>query len=69
MTDAGSTSKGFEGVDVSRHNQLGNVVFVDCHAESRKNSQINPVADPESGGNGGLTNSQYWDPLNSANIK
>jgi prepilin-type N-terminal cleavage/methylation domain-containing protein/prepilin-type processing-associated H-X9-DG protein len=58
-----STSQKFEGVDVSRHNQRGNVVFMDGHYESRKDVNINPQADPESGGNAGLVNSKFWDPL------
>lgn len=64
-----SSSHKYEGVDVSRHNQRGNVVFADAHAESRKDADINPQADPEDGGNAGLVNSRYWDPLKRAGDK
>jgi len=63
MNSLGSTSKKFEGVDTSRHNKRGTVVFVDGHSEARKDADINPQADPESGGNAGLINSRHWDPL------
>jgi prepilin-type N-terminal cleavage/methylation domain-containing protein/prepilin-type processing-associated H-X9-DG protein len=58
-----SSSKKFEGADTSRHNQRGNVVFIDGHSEPRKDLNINPQADPQDGGNAGLVNSRYWDPL------
>lgn len=64
-----STSHKYEGVDASRHNQRGNVVFVDGHSEARKDADVNPQADPESGGNAGLINSRYWDPLKRAGDK
>ncbi len=63
MSPVASTSKKFEGVDTSRHNKRGTVVFVDGHAEARKEADINPQADPAGGGNAGLVNSRYWDPL------
>jgi prepilin-type N-terminal cleavage/methylation domain-containing protein/prepilin-type processing-associated H-X9-DG protein len=64
-----STSKKFEGVDTFRHNQRGNVVFADAHSEPRKDPDVNPQADPEDGGNAGLINSRYWDPLKRAGDK
>jgi len=62
----GSSSRQFEGVCVFRHNQRGNVAFVDGHSEARRDADINPQADPLSGGNAGLINSRYWDPLKRA---
>ena len=56
-------SKAFEGVSVMRHNAQGNVVFTDGHAEARKDAQINPPVDPETGDPKGLINSRFWDPL------
>ena len=64
-----SSSKKYEGVDTTRHNQRGNVVFVDGHSEPRKDADINPPADPAAGGNAGLINSKYWDPLQRAGDK
>jgi prepilin-type N-terminal cleavage/methylation domain-containing protein/prepilin-type processing-associated H-X9-DG protein len=66
---AGSISQQFEGVCVLRHNQRGNVVFVDGHAQARKDSEINPPVDPQSGATAGLINSKYWDPLKRAGDK
>ena len=66
---AGSSSQQYEGVCVVRHSQRGNVVFVDGHSEARKDENINPQADPAGGGNGGLINSRYWDPLKRAGNK
>lgn len=65
---APSTSGQYEGVDTRRHNGgrfpgSGNVAFADGHAESRREGEINPPVDPQSGGNSGLINSRYWDPL------
>lgn len=65
----GSTSRQYEGVWVGRHNRRGNVVFVDGHSEARKDAEINPQADPAGGGNAGLVNSRYWDPLKRAGDK
>ena len=65
--DAGEQSGGgFEGVSMMRHNQRGNVVFSDAHAEPRKDSQINPPVNPWSDSAQGLINSRYWDPLQEA---
>ncbi len=66
-----SASRAFEGVAVNRHggkldNGLGVVVFNDGHSEARRNSQINPLVDPGSGGARGLVNSKYWDPRQRA---
>jgi prepilin-type N-terminal cleavage/methylation domain-containing protein/prepilin-type processing-associated H-X9-DG protein len=69
MNQSASGSQKFEGVDTSRHNQRGNVVFVDGHSEPRRDADINPQADPLSGGNAGLINSRYWDPLQRAGLK
>jgi prepilin-type N-terminal cleavage/methylation domain-containing protein/prepilin-type processing-associated H-X9-DG protein len=63
QTPAGSTSRQFEGVCVFRHDLQGNVLFADGHSEARKDSQINPPVDPESGSARGLINSRFWDPL------
>ena len=60
---AGSTSRQFEGVANFRHKPQGNVAFSDGHAEGRKDEQINPPVDPESGDARGLINSRFWDPL------
>ena len=59
----GSSSRQFEGVSVFRHNFLGVIVFTDGHSEARKDGQINPPVDPQSGAPAGLVNSRYWDPL------
>ena len=58
-----SASGAYEGIEPKRHLGESVVVFNDGHAQSRKNSQINPPADPGSGSVKGLINSQYWDPL------
>ena len=55
-----------EGVYVDRHNARGNVVFNDGHSEPRKDSNINPPVDPNTGNIQGLINSQYWDPQQRA---
>jgi prepilin-type N-terminal cleavage/methylation domain-containing protein/prepilin-type processing-associated H-X9-DG protein len=49
-----------EGVNMTRHNQHGNVNFADGHSEARADKDINPPVDP--GSFGGLVNSKYWDP-------
>jgi prepilin-type N-terminal cleavage/methylation domain-containing protein len=64
-----SVSQGFEGIDNLRHHNNGVVVFTDGHAEARKDSMINPPADPMSGDPKGLINSKYWDPLRRAGNK
>ena len=69
-----SSSGQYEGIDTRRHNGgkfpgSGNVGFADGHAESKKESDINPPVDPQSGGNSGLINSRYWDPLQRAGLK
>jgi prepilin-type N-terminal cleavage/methylation domain-containing protein len=61
-----STSKGYEGIDKSRHGGNGVVVFNDGHSEARKDAQINPPVDPYSGQAKALKNSMYWDPLQRA---
>jgi prepilin-type N-terminal cleavage/methylation domain-containing protein/prepilin-type processing-associated H-X9-DG protein len=64
---AGSSSQQYEGVYMLRHLGIGNVVFVDGHAESRKDSNINPPVDPLGSGSAkALINSQFWDPLQRA---
>ena len=62
----GSTSQQDQGVCIFRHKPQGNVVFTDAHSEPRKDSQVNPPADPESGNAKGLINSYFWDPLQRA---
>jgi prepilin-type N-terminal cleavage/methylation domain-containing protein/prepilin-type processing-associated H-X9-DG protein len=69
-----SSSGAYEGVDTTRHNGgkfpgVGNVGFSDGHAESRKEANINPPVDPNSGSAQGLINSQYWDPRQAAGQK
>lgn len=56
----------YEGVDTVRHGGMGNVGFADGHSEAKKNTDINPPVDPQSGSFQGLVNSQYWDPLQAA---
>ena len=58
-----SASKGYEGVDQVRHRDSGLMVFSAGHSEVRKDSKINPPADPGAGSAQGLVNSNYWDPL------
>jgi len=57
---------GYEGIDRNRHRRTGVVVFVDSHAEARKDANINPPRDPAFGDAKGLINSRYWDPLQRA---
>jgi len=53
-----------EGIDPIRHlGSVGNVLFNDGHAESRKDKNINPQADVRGGSLGSVKNSRYWDPL------
>lgn len=66
MEQRASASRAFEGIDPIRHLGTGNVVFNDGHSEAKKSAQINPPADPISGGAKGLINSKYWDPLQRA---
>jgi prepilin-type N-terminal cleavage/methylation domain-containing protein len=67
-TGPGGTDK--EGVCATRHNTVGNVVFTDSHAESRKDSQINPPANPLAGGSAAaLGNSRFWDPIQRAGAR
>jgi prepilin-type N-terminal cleavage/methylation domain-containing protein len=67
QTVSGSGSGQFEGVCVYRHKPSGNVVFSDSHAESRKDSEINPPLDPITGGSlKCLANSRFWDPSRRA---
>ena len=51
-----------EGIDPFRHLGTGVMVFADGHSEARKDANINPVVDPDSGAVQGLVNSRYWDP-------
>jgi len=52
-----------EGIDPIRHlGAVGNVLFNDGHAESRKDKNINPQA-PVGSGLNGFKNARYWDPL------
>ena len=67
MDAKASTTRGFEGVDFLRHKTGGTASFADGHSEVRKDSQINPPADPISGNAKALVNSEFWDPLNRAN--
>jgi prepilin-type N-terminal cleavage/methylation domain-containing protein/prepilin-type processing-associated H-X9-DG protein len=68
---APSATKAYEGIDTIRHNGgkfpgIGNVGFSDGHAESKRDTNINPPADPQAGSQQALINSQYWDPLQTA---
>ena len=56
----------YSGVSMSRHSKRGNVVFADAHSESRKDADINPPVNPQSGSAQGLINSRYWDPRQAA---
>jgi prepilin-type N-terminal cleavage/methylation domain-containing protein/prepilin-type processing-associated H-X9-DG protein len=65
---APSSTQEYEGIDTIRHNAgkfpgVGNVGFADGHAEGRKDADINPPQDPESGSAASLGNSRFWDPL------
>jgi prepilin-type N-terminal cleavage/methylation domain-containing protein/prepilin-type processing-associated H-X9-DG protein len=62
----GSSGTDREGVCVTRHALRGNVVFTDSHAQSRKDSEINPPVNPLSGNPKGLVNSRFWDPSQRA---
>ncbi len=66
MDQTASASRCFEGLEMDRHGKIGVAVFVDAHAEARKNSQINPPVDPGTGDIKGLINSRFWDPLKRA---
>jgi len=58
-----SSKNSYQGVETIRHLGTGNAVFTDGHAETRKDSQINPPVDPASASVQALMNSRYWDPL------
>lgn len=58
----------FEGVDPNRHRGQGMVLFNDGHAESRKDSDINPPMNPGSGNAAALKNARYWDPLRRSSL-
>ncbi len=66
MVEKNSDTKGFEGVDQSRHLNSGIAVFTDGHSEARKDAAINPPFDPAAGNPKALINSKYWDPLQRA---
>jgi prepilin-type N-terminal cleavage/methylation domain-containing protein/prepilin-type processing-associated H-X9-DG protein len=57
-----------EGIDPYRHLGTGVIVFVDGHAEARKNAKINPPVSPDTGDPRGLINSRYWDPLQRSEL-
>jgi prepilin-type N-terminal cleavage/methylation domain-containing protein len=62
--NAATTGSANEGIDPIRHlGSVGNVLFDDGHAESRKDKNINPQADVRSGSFASIKNSRYWDPL------
>lgn len=63
MIERASTTKGFEGVDQSRHVGNGIAGFNDGHAEARKDANINPPLDPYSANAKSLINVRFWDPL------
>jgi prepilin-type N-terminal cleavage/methylation domain-containing protein len=63
-----STSRAFEGMDPNRHMGTGIAVFNDGHSEARKSAAINPPVDPISGGQRGLINSRFWDPLQRSKL-
>jgi prepilin-type N-terminal cleavage/methylation domain-containing protein len=68
MDPANSRYKGFEGIDRSRHRDVGVVVFNDGHSEARKDKQINPIRDPDYGDAKGLVNVRFWDPLKRSSL-
>jgi prepilin-type N-terminal cleavage/methylation domain-containing protein len=57
-----------QGVQTTRHVSVGNIVFTDSHAESRRDQKINPPFDPASASVQALTNSRYWDPLQRSGL-
>ena len=57
-----SSHTGLQGVETNRHLGTGIVVFVDGHSEARKDSNINPPADPAGRTVQSLINCRYWDP-------
>jgi prepilin-type N-terminal cleavage/methylation domain-containing protein/prepilin-type processing-associated H-X9-DG protein len=62
--NAGISGSANEGIDPIRHlGSVGNVLFNDGHAESRKDKNINPQADVRAGSLASVKNSRYWDPL------
>jgi prepilin-type N-terminal cleavage/methylation domain-containing protein len=62
--NAATSGSANEGIDPIRHlGSVGNVLFDDGHAESRKDKNINPQADVRSGSLASIKNSRYWDPL------
>jgi prepilin-type N-terminal cleavage/methylation domain-containing protein/prepilin-type processing-associated H-X9-DG protein len=62
--NAAASGSANEGIDPIRHlGSVGNVLFNDGHAESRKDKNINPQADVRAGSLGSIKNSRYWDPL------
>ena len=63
MDPKNSQLGGYEGLDMSRHKNVGVVGFVDGHSEARKDAQINPPRDPAFGDARGLINSKHWDPF------
>lgn len=67
MDPKNSQFGGYEGIDKSRHKDVGAVVFNDGHAEARKDRQINPIRDPGFGDAKGLVNVRFWDPLKRSN--
>jgi prepilin-type N-terminal cleavage/methylation domain-containing protein/prepilin-type processing-associated H-X9-DG protein len=66
MNPRTSSTRGFEGIDILRHQGGGTMNFSDGHAEIRKDAQINPPADPIGGQANSVINSEFWDPLNRA---
>jgi prepilin-type N-terminal cleavage/methylation domain-containing protein len=44
------------------HVNMGNIVFTDSHAETRKDQFINPPIDPATAAVQALGNVRYWDP-------
>jgi prepilin-type N-terminal cleavage/methylation domain-containing protein len=57
------TGSTFEGIEPKRHLGASVAVFNDCHAEVRKDKQINPPEDPYKSTQKSLINAEYWDPL------
>jgi prepilin-type N-terminal cleavage/methylation domain-containing protein len=58
-----SSSRAFEGIQVSRHQGGSAIMFNDGHGEVRKSENINPPYDPSSGNAKAIRNSEFWDPL------
>lgn len=53
----------YEGIEPKRHLGTAAIAFNDGHAETRKDTAINPPVNPGSTDPKALKNSKHWDPL------